>query len=460
MAYNKIMKIAVLGHGLEGNAIESYFKDHLLDDQPNQFTFFDHFTDSEIPRFELEKYDLVFRSPSVRPQFALKPEDRGKSKDWTSITNYFFEHCKAPIIGVTGTKGKGTTCSIITNILRQFTERFRKIHLVGNIGTPAILELDDIEENDLVVYEMSSFQCWDLKKSPHISVILRIEPDHLDRHLNFDDYVAAKGNIIKHQTAEDYCIYYANNAVSTKLGEQAPGKKSTYPILSYQTELKTLLDFLSIPGEHNRENAEAAILAVLDILGFTLDELFASQDSELYLKIKQGLSTFEGLPHRIQFVRELNHVRYYDDNYSSAFPASDVAIRTFEDYPTILIAGGKDRHLDLTEMKKRFFTAKNLKKIILIGETRFMLSEGEDPEKFILCDTLDEAVNLARQLAEKYAADLDSNYDLCIPSTNEARVNQSAKPAIVLMSPGAASFDMFKNFSDRGEQFQQLVNAI
>ena len=111
-------------------------------------------------------------------------------------------------------------------------------------------------------------------------------------------------------------------------------------------------------------------------------------------------------------------------------------------------------------MKKRFFTAKNLKKIILIGETRFMLSEGEDPEKFTLCDTLEEAVNLARQLAEKYAADLDSNYDLCIPSTNEARINQSAKPAIVLMSPGAASFDMFKNFSDRGEQFQQLVNAF
>lgn len=454
------MKIAILGHGLEGNAIETYFKNHLLDGQSNQFTFFDHFTDSEIPGFKLEQFDLVFRSPSVRPQFALSPENRDNSKNWTSITNYFFEHCKAPIIGVTGTKGKGTTCSIITNILRQFTERFRKIHLVGNIGTPAILALDDIEKNDLVVYEMSSFQCWDLKKSPHVSVILRIEPDHLDRHLNFDDYTNAKGNIVKYQTSTDYCIYYANNAISTKLGEKAPGKKSTYPILNYQSELKQLLDNLTIPGEHNRENAEAAILAVLDILGFTLADLFASQDSDLYTKIKQGLATFVGLPHRIQFVRELNHVRYYDDNYSSAFPASDVAIKTFEDYPTILIAGGKDRHLDLAVMKKRFFTAKNLKKVILIGETRFMLADGEDPEKFILCNTLEEAVKLARQLAEKYAADLDSNYDLCIPSTNEAKTDQKAKPAIVLMSPGAASFDMFKNFSDRGEQFQQLVNAL
>ena len=165
------MNIAILGHGLEGQAVEAYFKTHSSEASPNHFTFFDHFEDHQIPDFHLENFDLVFRSPSVHPQFVLKPEQRGKSQNWTSITNYFFKNCKAPIIGVTGTKGKGTTCSIITNLLRQFPERFNNIHLVGNIGTPAILELDNITEKDLVVYEMSSFQCWDLRKSPHVAVV-------------------------------------------------------------------------------------------------------------------------------------------------------------------------------------------------------------------------------------------------------------------------------------------------
>ena len=299
-----------------------------------------------------------------------------------------------------------------------------------------------------------------LQASPHVAVVLRIEPDHLDRHRGFEDYLAAKLNIVKYQTASDYCIYYNNNNDSIMIGQKSAGQKSTYPITTHQPEFKTLLDHLKIPGEHNRENAEAAILAVLDILNLSLDELFDDKNQTIYQKIAHGLATFVGLPHRIQFVRELNNVRYYDDNYSSAFPAADVAIKAFEDFPTILIAGGKDRHLDLTAMKERFFSAKNLKKIILIGETRFMLSEGEDPNKFILADSLEDAMEYAKNYAEKYAADLESNYDLCIPSTPEALSNQTAKPVIVLMSPGAASFDMFKDFSDRGNQFQQIVNAF
>ena len=454
------MNIAILGHGLEGQAIETYFKSHSSKDSPHHFTFFDHFEDYQIPSFHLENFDLVFRSPSIHPQFVLDSKDRGTSSNWTSITNYFFKHCKAPIIGVTGTKGKGTTCSMITNLLRQFPERFEKIHLVGNIGTPAILELDKITEKDLVVYEMSSFQCWDLQKSPHVAVVLRIEPDHLDRHRSFEDYVAAKSNIVNFQVSSDFCIYYANNAESAKIGQKSAGHKESYPITTHHAELKRLLDQLKVPGEHNRENAEAAILAVLSILDLSLEELFSDGQKETYQKISHGLTTFVGLPHRIQFIRELNHVRYYDDNYSSAFPATDVAIKAFEAYPTVLIAGGKDRHLDLSNMKQRFSTAKNLKKVILIGETRFSLANGEDPEKFILSDSLENAVLYAKEYAEKYAANLESNYDLCIPSTPEAIKNQSAKPVIVLMSPGAASFDMFKDFSDRGNQFQQIVNAF
>lgn len=458
------MNIAVLGHGIEGQAVETFFKEHPINNQQNHITFFENFKDSDIPDFHLEQFDLIFRSPSVHPQFILEESYRGLSKNWTSITNYFFNHCKAPIIGVTGTKGKGTTCSLITSILQQFPERFRKIHLVGNIGVPAILELDKIQKDDLVVYEMSSFQCWDLQKSPSVAVILRIEPDHLDRHLDFNDYLDAKSNLIVHQTTSDYCIYYANNQFSTQIAKRSLGKKIAYPIAfsapDFSSEIKDLLNHLNIPGEHNRENAEAAILTTLSILDLQLADLFNPKNHSIYQKIAHGITSFTGLPHRIQFIRELNHVRYYDDNYSSAFPASDVAIRAFEAYPTILIAGGKDRHLDLTAMKERFFNTKSLKKIILIGENKKQLSENEDPEKYYLADSLDEAVLAAKTFAEQYAEELSSNYDLCIPSTPEAKQNQSAKPVIVLMSPGAASFDMFKDFNDRGNKFQELVNSF
>ena len=442
------MKIAVLGKGVEGNAVAEYFKN-------DEITFFEKFTDEELDSFGLENFDLVFRSPSVHPLYLAKQKSPHLIDNWTTITNYFFSHVKAPIIGVTGTKGKGTTCSIIASILREFSEKFEHVHLVGNIGNPAILELDQITERDIVVYEMSSFQCWDLEKSPHISVVLRIEPDHLDRHPDFDDYVDAKSHIVLNQTAEDSCIYYANNLYSETIGELSKGQKFSYPIKSHLEELNTLLDQLQIPGEHNRENAEAAILAVLALFNVSYDKLFLPENRELYQKIADGLHKFQGLPHRLQFVRELNHVRYYDDNYSSAFPAADVAIAAFENYPTFLIAGGFDRGLDLTKMKQRFFSAKNLKKIILIGETKTRLAEGEDPEKYCFAETLEEAVNIARKLAEAQTELVASNYDLCLPISKNC-----PKEAIVLMSPGAASFDMFKNFSDRGEQFQALVKSL
>ena len=433
------MNIAVLGGGVEGKALKKYFTSH-----GHHVQIFDNFKDEDIKNFQLSDFDQVFRSPSVRPL----------DKSWTSMTQYFFEHCKAKIIGVTGTKGKGTTCSIITSILRSIMQQFewqsRTVWLVGNIGIPSIEALDHIAEDDIVVFEMSSFQLWDLEQSPHIAVVLRVEQDHLDRHYDLEDYHQAKANITKHQTSEDYCIYYRNNQTSAMIGNLSVGKKLTYPIPE-SDQLTELLDYLSIPGAHNRENAEAAILAVASFLNLSLTDLLANSD--LVEAIKTGLTKFTGLPHRLQFIRELNNVRYYDDNYSSAFPATDVALKTFENDPTILIAGGKDRGLDLTDFKARLFNAKNLRHVILIGENKTRLAADEDPQKFILADSLESAVNIAQSLAEKIVEDTRSNYDLCLPVTVPLR-------PVVLMSPGSASFDMFKNFEDRGQQYQNLINHL
>ncbi len=415
------MTIAILGYGKEGKAVENYFKKSNKD-----FKIFENFTSEELKNFDLAPYEDVFRSPSVK----------AISKDWNSVTKYFFDHCPCPIIGVTGTKGKGTTCTMITAILRGLE---KKAFLVGNIGSPAIDILDEIHPNDVVIYEMSSFQLWDLKKSPKYAVVLRIEPDHLNVHDSFDDYLNAKSHIVAYQTTDDICVYFKNNENSVKIAEKTRAKKYSYPAKNKSKILSEILDSLRIPGDHNKENAEAALLVVSKYFNQDL-ETFLSNNKEKLIEI---FSTFEGLPHRCQFLRELNNVLYYDDNFSAASPAMDVAIKTFHDHPTFLIAGGKDRGLDLTPHKTSIFKSNTVKKAILIGETKSLLAKNENPEKFEFAESLKDAVDRAKKLAE--------NYQLNHP-------NQE-KP-IVLMSPGAASFDMFKNFEDRGTQYQNLVYGL
>ncbi|MBR0480778.1 UDP-N-acetylmuramoyl-L-alanine--D-glutamate ligase [Candidatus Saccharibacteria bacterium] len=442
------MKIAILGYGVEGKAIENYFKTHPYDDpsknlhvEPTglELTVFDKFDADNLP--DLSSFDVVFRSPSVRPpvqpdafELLKNPSLIPEKPVWTSSTRYFYNLVdRNHIIGITGTKGKGTTCSITTALLKNLGYR---VHLVGNIGTPAITALDNIiaepDTDYFVVYEMSSFQLWDLEKSPHVAAVLRISPDHLDVHRDFNDYVNAKSNIARHQVPGDYCIYYVNNADSVKTAEYSDGDLIPYPLVENREKLDKLLDNLQIPGAHNRENAEAALEVVAAALKMTLDQLINAHHNQL----TQALHDFKALPHRIQFVRELNQVSYYDDNYSSALPATEVAIKTFADRPVVLIAGGKDRHLDLTNHKKIFFESPNVKKVILIGELKQQLAEGVRPEKYDFADSLAEAVEKARFEAEKF----DS--------------------AVVLMSPGAASFDMFENFGDRGDKFQAIVREL
>ena len=415
------MKIAILGYGVEGQAVEKYFTK-----KNAEIKIFDNFEPENLP--DLSSYDLVFRSPSVSPHHLPKLDNL------TTATKYFFENCKAEIIGVTGTKGKGTTCSLITAILESFG---KKVHLVGNIGKAAISVLDKIKEDDVVVYEMSSFQLWDLDKSPHISVVLRIEPDHLNVHEDYNDYVNAKSNIASYQKADDFCIYYNENPDSVRIAKMSVGTKLPYPSDDPKL-IKLIRDNLNLPGEHNVENATAAIEATAAYFNQSLEDFLKSRNN--CNAIKNALSDFQGLPHRIQFLRELNNVKYYDDNYSSAFPALDVALKAFEGSPTVLIAGGKDKGTDPSLIAGRIFSAQTMVKCVLIGETKEALAKSQNPHKYIMAETLETAVDVARQIAEDYA--------------------EPEKPAIVLMSPGHASFDMFENFADRGEKFQKLVKKL
>ncbi|MDO5451501.1 MAG: UDP-N-acetylmuramoyl-L-alanine--D-glutamate ligase [Candidatus Saccharibacteria bacterium] len=411
------MKIALLGYGKEGQAAENYFK---TKHQDATFDIVENETPEELKQRDYSSYDIIIRSPSIPPLY-LDNE--------TSLTRYFFDHCPCPIIGVTATKGKGTTCSFIKSLLDA---EHADAYLVGNIGNPAIDVLDDLEPTSVVVYEMSSFQLWDLEKSPHIAIIGQLEPDHLNVHKDYDDYLAAKAHITKYQTDQDYLIYYSKNPETVKIAETSQAQKIPYPF-NIPDDIK---DAVKLPGKHNEENAIAAIAAVAAFKNISPDEYLATSSNT----IKQGLASFKGLPHRLEFVRELNKIKYYDDNFSTNPASTKVAIEAFPNSQLTVIIGGRDKtdYEDLPEIY-RILQSPNVKNIILIGESGHELAQKYDDPRFRVVESLEEAVTTAKDTAEQSA-----------PKGSES--------SIVLMSPSAASFDMFKNVYDRGTRYKTLIN--
>ena len=407
------MKIALLGYGKEGQAAEKYFKTHFN----AECDIFENFTPEEIKQRDYSSYDMILRSPSV-PPLSLPNE--------SSLTRYFFDHCPCPIIGVTATKGKGTTCSFIKSILDSLGE---DAYLVGNIGTPAIEVLDNLNPNSVVVYEMSSFQLWDLKKSPHIAVLGHLEPDHLNVHKDYVDYLNAKANITRWQTTDDYLIYYSKNPETAKIANTSKATKIPYP---YEVS-DDILKAIYLPGKHNQENALAAIAAVASYKNTSPDEFIREKKPEIIT----GLSNFRGLPHRLEFLRELNGVKYYDDNFSTNPSSTRVAVNAFPDSNVVLILGGRDKtnYEDLPEIYE-IIKAPQVKKVILIGESGHELASRYQDSRFTLANSLEAAVQSARKTAE------------------------SLNSAVVIMSPAAASFDMFENVYDRGEQYQKIISTL
>lgn len=416
------MKIALLGYGKEGKSVEKYFKKHYED---AEFDIFENFKYDEIKQRDYSGYDIIFRSPSV-PPLGLTNE--------SSITKYFFDHCPCSIIGVTATKGKGTTCSFIKSLLDATGE---DAYLVGNIGVPALDVLDDLSEKLVVVYEMSSFQLWDLEKSPHVAVVGQIEPDHLNVHKDYQDYLDAKAHIAKYQTADDYVIYYKNNPETVKIAESSRAQKIAYPF-DVAPEIQRAV---KLPGQHNLENAMAAIAAVASHKNISPDEYLREKKSEII----KGLGDFRGLPHRLEFVRELNGVKYYDDNFSTTMSSTKVAAKAFPDSDIIMIVGGRDKtgYKDLPELYDFLHRSTNIIRIILIGESGHELDAKFDDPRFMLAESLKEAVGIAQNEAETLKA-----------------VSNSDREIIILMSPAAASFDMFENVYDRGAQYQALVRGL
>lgn len=431
------MKVAIAGYGIEGKANLDYYQR-----LGAEVTILDEKSVTEAPKgvhvisgpqafADISSYDMVVRTASLRP------DKLSQAKKVWSATNEFLAKCQAPIVGVTGTKGKGTTSSLIASILRAAG---KTVHLVGNIGVPALEVLPRIRPEDIVVFEMSSFQLWDLEKSPSVAVVLMIEPDHLDVHQGMDEYLAAKANIRVHQRATDACYYHPTNQYSQRIALSGEGLAAPcrYGVADdsgvyvdsnnfcVQGQQICSVSALQIPGAHNVENACAAISAAR-ALGVDA------------AAVEAGLRAFTGLPHRIKFIRDVDGVRYFDDNYSSAPGATIAAVRAFSE-PEILIAGGYDKHIQFDELAAAVAAQPNIKKVILIGQTRMKIAAALDSvgksDLYVLSD--DTSLRPIVEMAKTFATAGD----------------------VVIMSPGCASFDMFRNFGDRGDQFIALVEGL
>lgn len=414
------MKVAIAGYGIEGKASYEYWRslgsELVIADERETVEGLPEGVETLLGPdafSHLDSVDLIIRSPSVHPDKLPYGE-----KVWSS-TNEFFAKCPAPIIGVTGTKGKGTTSSLITSILEVSG---KTVHLIGNIGKPALAELGRITPDDIVVFELSSFQLWDVKKSPHVAVILGIEPDHLDVHHDMAEYVAAKANITRWQTEEDMLVFNSENEIATSIAEKSHAQKIRYPF-----DMTDFADALVIPGQHNIENAAAAIAAIREYV----------QDDAI---IRKGLTNFTGLPHRIKFIREINGIRFYDDSYSSAPTASIAALKSFEQ-PKVILLGGFEKGADFTELAGYIARTASVRRAVIYGATRERVAaalkgQGVDEGRYIVLDT-------------QVFADII-----------KTAVESADRGDAILLSPGCASFDMFRNFTDRGEQFIKIVESL
>ncbi|HET8884621.1 MAG TPA: UDP-N-acetylmuramoyl-L-alanine--D-glutamate ligase, partial [Candidatus Saccharimonadales bacterium] len=336
-------------------------------------------------------------------------------------------------IGVTGSKGKGTTCSLIASILRAGG---KTVHLVGNIGVPALDILSQINAEDIVVYELSSFQLWDSVASPHIAVVLMIEPDHLDVHANFDEYLHAKSNIVRFQTDTDITIYNESNVHSGAVAKASKAHRTAFPSnetahvidehIWYGEQKLCSVSTLQLPGAHNQDNTCAAIDAAW---------LYVQDPTA----ITQGLADFDGLPHRLKFVRNVDDVSYYDDSIATTPGSAIAAIKSFN-RPKVLIIGGSDKGADYTSLIEAIAGDASVRAVVAIGQLGPRLADMIRASKFtgeveyVSSARMSEIIQVAASMAR-----LDD---------------------VIILSPACASFDMFKNYSDRGDQFINAVNAL
>lgn len=395
----------------------------------------------------LKGFDMIFRTPKMRWDVPELLAERERGAIVTSEMEVFMELCPARMFGITGSDGKTTTTTLVSLILRQAGYT---VHLGGNIGTPLLDRIETIQPDDMVVLELSSFQLMSMRKSPDVSIITNVTPNHLDVHKDYQEYIDAKRNIYLYQPFYGQLVLNASNYVTRSMGPEARGAVSYFSRKDPAIESGTVLvdDVLTwrnrgtsvtivkaseivIPGKHNVENYLAAITATMP-----------------YVRpadIRAVATTFGGVEHRLELVRELDGVRYYNSSIDTSPTRTKAALRALAERneKVVLIAGGKDKKSDYTGLGETIVSV--ARKIILCGDNAPLIEENLQREcafggvrwedlTVIHCDNYANAVQQARAIA--------------VPGE------------IVVLSPAGTSYDKFRHFEERGNLFKELVRNL
>ena len=378
--------------------------------------------------------DLVFRTPGMHPNIPALKALRDGGAEVTSEMEVFFELCPCTILAVTGSDGKTTTTTLISEMLKASG---KKVWLGGNIGTPLLPLIGQIQDTDYAVVELSSFQLMDMRRSPHVAVVTNLAPNHLDVHKDMEEYIQAKVNLFRFQTGEDMLIVNADNDITSEfVGNGATryfsysGKVKTGTYLSGDIIYRNGTAVLNkkeivIPGEHNVENYMTAILAVD---GLVEDET-----------IRQVARTFGGVEHRIEFVREIDGVRFYNDSIASSPTRTIAGLKSFSQ-KVILLAGGYDKKIPYDVLGPHIV---------------------EHVKAVYLCGATGDKIRAAVENAPGYTPGNPKLIDCADLKDATLKAARDAKSGdVVLMSPASASFDQFKNFEVRGNYFKALVKEL
>lgn len=451
----RFRKIAVIGLGVSNLPLLDY-----LYEKKAQVSVFDEREIEEIPQDIITKintyefkcsfgkkclenlkgFNIIFRSPSCLPTRKELQEESDRGAIVTTEVEMLMEMCPCKIIGVTGSDGKTTTTSMINAILKKAGYN---TFLGGNIGTPLFTKLPEIKPDDIVVLELSSFQLMNMKVSPDIAVITNITPNHLNIHKDYQEYIDAKKNIFKNQDENGILILNYDNDITRNCAKEAKGKVIFFSSkekldngfivdeeIIKECEDKVRKHILNtneviLRGNHNFQNIATALAATKTLV-----------DTDVAV---QAIKEFKPVEHRIEFIREIDGVKWYNDSASSSPTRTLSGINAFKEN-IVLIAGGYDKNLDYGPLAKPVLD--KVSTLILIGQTAEKIfdavkNEADKQNRKIdiyMCDSLEQTIDIAKKT--------------------------SKKGDVVLFSPASASFDMFKNFADRGEKFKNLVNNI
>ena len=380
--------------------------------------------------------DIIFRTPGLHPKYLEKAKARGSRI--TSEMEVFFEVCPCPIIGVTGSDGKTTTTTIIAQLL---TAAGRNVYLGGNIGHPLLAEADTMSADGVAVLELSSFQLMTMERSPQIAVLTNLAPNHLDVHTDMAEYVAAKERIFQFQSPMDKLVCNGDNAITRELAQKAASKvfyftRKEDPSLGAFLWEKAIwmrndagvrvvlpLSDIRLPGIHNVENYMAAIAAVDGLVEDEAIRIFARN--------------FGGVEHRIEFVRELHGVRWFNDAIASSPSRTAACLHSF-DQKIILLAGGKDKGVSYKDLGP--LINDHVKYLILCGATAKVIRESVEQAENYQGLPIAEVSDWAE--AVRHAAAVANEGD------------------VVVMSPASTSFDRFPNFMEKGKFFKEQVNRL